>query len=251
MLTPWGAFAGSKFTGPFVVGERPLLLDTATRVLLTLLGCAAGAALLVRLARRWRTGAWAAPLTLFALFAVPFLLIAPDLYDRYLLFLLPGVLGLAATELPTANEAPESRRHRIAGIAAVAVLAAVSVGLMHDWLAWNAARWELGRRAVARHVDPRDIEGGVEWDAWYAPPDEASSGSRRWPVLPFTREWFPAITGHYALSFSEIRGARRVDAEPYELWLLPGRREFLLIEPPLPPAAAGAPARRPPDAPSQ
>ena len=239
MLTPWGAFAGSRFTGSLMVGRRPLLLDTTARVVLTALGCAAGAALVAQAARRWRPGAWAAPLTLFTLFAVPFLLIAPDLYDRYLLFLLPGVLALAAAEPPGAPEA--SSRSRLAGVAAVVVLGAVSVGLMHDWLAWNAARWDLGRRAVAQGVDPRDIEGGVEWDAWYAPPDGAPApdGSRRWPVLAFTREWFPAITGRYALSFSEVRGARRMDSEPYELWLLPGRREFFLIElPPLPPQGA-------------
>jgi 4-amino-4-deoxy-L-arabinose transferase-like glycosyltransferase len=244
MLSPWGAFAGSRFTGPFVVGERPLLLDTATRVLLTLVGCAAGAALLVRLAGGWRSETRATPLTLFTLFAVPFLLIAPDVYDRYLLFLLPGVLGLVAVESP-AEGAPEWRRRRLVEVAAVAVLAVVSVGLMHDWLAWNAARWELGRRAAARQVDPREIEGGVEWDGWYAPPGDAPAGRRRWPVLAFTREWFPEITGHYALSFAEVRGARRVDSEPYELWLQPGRREFLLIE--LPPVAA----RRAPDAPPQ
>jgi hypothetical protein len=43
--------------------------------------------------------------------------------------------------------------------------------------------------------------------------------------------------GRYALSFSEVRGARQLAAAPYTLWLLPGRREFLLLEvPPLPPA---------------
>jgi hypothetical protein len=241
MLTPWGAFAGSRFTGMFVVGERPVLLDTAGRVMLTLLGCAAGAALVVRVPRWWRLGGWAAPLPLFTLFAIPFILIARDFYDRYLLFLLPGALALAATGPRGADEEPEPGWCWPAGIVAVMAMAVVSVGLMHDWLAWNSARWELGRRAVAGQIDPRDIEGGVEWDAWYAPPGVEPPGRRgRWPVLPFTREWFPAITGRYALSFAPVRGGRPVDSEPYELWLLPGRREFLLIEaPPLAPAPGG------------
>jgi hypothetical protein len=246
ILTPWGAFAGSRSTGLLTVGERPLLLGTGARVLLTLLGCAAGALLLVHAARVWRQGAWATPLALFTLFSIPFILVAPDLYDRYLLFLLPGALALAATEAPGAVAAPESRGRWLAAGAAAVLTGTVSLGLMHDWLAWNAARWALGRRAVARHVDPRDIEGGVEWDAWHAGVGDAAprSGGPRWPVLPFTRDWFPAITGRYALSFSELRGARRLDSEPYELWLLPGRREFFLLElPPLPQADAPAPRR--------
>jgi hypothetical protein len=239
MLTPWGAFTGSKFTGLLVVGERPLLLDTGARVVLTGLGCAAGAALVVQVARRWRPEAWAAPLPLFALFGVPFVLIAPDFYDRYLLFLLPGALALVATDRAGVPET-ELARPRLPPLATLTALGLLSVGLMHDWLAWNAARWQLGRRALARQIEPREIEGGVEWDAWYAPPDVESSPNqaRRWPVLPFTREWFPAITGHYALSFSPVRGAKQMDSEAYELWLVPGRRQFLLISPPpLPPTA--------------
>src|SRR5262249_7098435 len=155
----------------------------------------------------------------------PFLLIVPYIYDRYLLFLLPGALALAASTLKEGG-APR-RRWLLSGLAALTVFALVSVGLMHDWLSWNAARWELGRRAAARHINPLDIEGGVEWDGWFAPVADDSTPPRtsRWPVLPFTKDWFPSITGHYALSFSEIRGTRRVDAEPYSLWLPPGQRQ--------------------------
>ncbi len=245
MLTPWGAFAGSKFTGLLVVGERPLLLDTGARVVVTVLGCLAGAAFVVQVARRWRAAACASPQPLFALFGIPFLLVAPDFYDRYLLFLLPGALALVAAHRPNVPHA-ESGRPGLAPLAAVTALGLVSIGLMHDWLAWNTARWQLGRRAMARQIEPRDIEGGVEWDAWYASPDTEPppNRARRWPVLPFTQEWFPAITGHYALSFSPVPGAKQVDSEPYELWLVPGRHQFLLLEaPPLPPTAT--PGREP------
>jgi hypothetical protein len=230
LLTPWGAFAGSRSTGPFIVGQRPLLLGTLGRGLLTLLGCAAGALLVTHLVRQWRPGAWAAPLTLFTLFSAVFVLLAPDFYDRYLIFLLPGVLALAASGEPGPAAAEEGPR-RLAGGVAIVALGAVSFALMHDWLSWNAARWELGRRAIARHIDPHDIEGGVEWDAWHTSLGSAPArpSGAKWP-LPFTREWFPAVTGRYALSFSDVRGMRRLDAEPYDLWLSPGPREFLLLE---------------------
>jgi 4-amino-4-deoxy-L-arabinose transferase-like glycosyltransferase len=248
MLTPWGAFAGSRFTGSFMVGHRPLLLGTPLRVLLTLLGCAGATALVIRGIAAWRPGAWASPLFLFTALGALFLLIVPDLYDRYLLFLLPGALALAARPaqpLPASSGSQvEARPRWLFALAGVALMGGVAVGLMHDWLAWNSARWELGRRAVTRHLDPLDVEGGVEWDAWFAGVGDvpARPAGPRWPVLPFTRDWFPAIRGRYALSFSELRGARRVDAEPYTLWLLPGQYAFFLLElPPLPERAGGQP----------
>ncbi len=231
MLTPRGAFAGSRFTGPFVAGHRPELLGTAARVLLTAAGCVAGAALADRFATV-RRGAWTHLLALFTLLQIPFLVIAPDLYDRYFLFLLPGALALAWGEDRGKRE--ESPGRRWAALAALAVLGLVSLGLMHDWLAWNGARWELGRRALAAGARPLDVEGGVEWDGWFAPPDSERDEPppSPYPVLPFTKEWFPAVRGRYALSFSEIQGTRRIDAEPYDVWLPPGRREFSLIEVP-------------------
>jgi 4-amino-4-deoxy-L-arabinose transferase-like glycosyltransferase len=237
MLTPWGAFAGSRFTGPFVVGSRPVLLVTAVRVALTLLGCLAGAVLVDRLLSR-RGGDWDSPLVLFTLLQVPFLLVAVDFYDRYLLFLLPGVLALAAE---AAEAAPRSRVWGLAGLAAAVLVGVLSVGMMHDWLAWNGARWALGRRAMPS-VEALDIEGGVEWDGWFTLPLKAppAAGPLRWPVLRFTREWFPAVRGRLALSFSHVRGTRVVDTEPYDLWLDPGEhRFFLLAVPPLPPPPPG------------
>jgi 4-amino-4-deoxy-L-arabinose transferase-like glycosyltransferase len=250
MLTPWGAFAGSKSTGPLVVGERSILLETPARVVLTLLGCAAGAAMLSRATESRRAGAWSQPLVLFALFQVPFLLVTPDLYDRYLVFLLPGALALTAQ--PRDRQDNVTRWGAVAAVGAVALLGLVSVGLMHDWLSWNAARWELGRRAISRHndpIDPLDIEGGVEWDGWYASAVPASDRSARseWPVLPLTRDWFPSVRGHYVLSFSELKvdGTRTVDSEPYVLWLQPGPRRFFLIEMPrVPPDSKHSPVQQ-------
>jgi hypothetical protein len=241
LLTPWGAFAGAGQTGPLVWGERPRLLGGTARAFLTLLGCLAGAVLVERAVQQWRPGAWARPLLLFTLFQLPFLLIVSDLYDRYLLFLLPGALALAVPSLPSGKPEQKSQIPWLPSVGVLVVLAVVSVGLMHDWLAWNSARWDLGRRAVAQGIDPQDIEGGVEWDGWYAPPGEEPPPSRgpRGAVLPFTREWFPAIRGRYVLSFSpDPRFVRRA-SEPYTLWLLPGRREFWLLEVPLPGAASG------------
>jgi len=115
--------------------------------------------------------------------------------------------------------------------------AVASTGFMHDWLAWNAARWDLGRRAVAKHhVDPTDVEGGLEWDGWYArqlrPPimDFASRQPRKGGlILPHAPSFFPDVTGHYGLAFSVPAHAVPVAAESYSQWIPPGERPFLLV----------------------
>lgn len=241
MLTPHGAFAGSHLSGGLlIVGNRPLLLNIPQRVFLSLLGCVAGALWILRTLPYWTSEKSMNPLLLFTLFQVPFLLLVEGVYDRYLLFFLPGILFLA---LPPTVEGEGVRLwpQRFA-FTALAALACLSVALMHDWLSWNAARWQLGRRAVQkRHLNPLHIEGGVEWNGWHAVVGEypVRTALPRWPVLPFTRDWFPSVQGRYCLSFSELKGARRVDAEPYSQWLLAGSPSFYLLE--MPPLAVSRP----------
>ena len=56
MLTPWGAYAGSAVSHELVVGNRPLLLGENVRLMLTVLGCVAGAGLAARGLDRLRSG---------------------------------------------------------------------------------------------------------------------------------------------------------------------------------------------------
>lgn len=230
LVTPWGTFE----TNTVVVGDRPLLMGPATRWLLTAAGCVGGAGLLAGLLRRARGTFRPGLLLAFSLLHVPFLLIAPSLFDRYLLVLLPGALAVAAG-------APGGGVRWGAALAGLAALGAVSTALAHDWLAWNSARWEVGRRALARGTAASDVEGGFEWDGWHAPGPAArgAAGPPRGLVLPFNHDCFPQVTGRFALTFSPIPGARPVDAEPYRLWLYDGDLVFFLVE--QAPADAGHP----------
>ncbi len=241
LISPWGALSGvgvehdawqalsAPEDDPLVWGDRPLLLGFGSRLALTLLGCAGGALWLLRAAGTWRQAAFASPLLAFTALQVPLILTAPEFYDRYLLFLLPGGLALATPR------GPVGRAAWAAGGLVLALFALVSVGLMHDWLAWNSARWELGRRAIERgRIVPWEIEGGFEWDGWYAPERQRFSrrfpNERAWLTLPFThRVLGHHVTGRYALSFSEYKGTVTLDAEPYRLWLLPGPRRCCLL----------------------
>lgn len=231
LITPWGACGGWLVPGAgmesLVVGDRPLLLGGWSRLVFTVLGCLAGAILVARV-WRGRLAALLHPVVLFGLLQVPLILRIGVLRDRYILFLIPATLFLAAS--PGSQGA-----RRPVVIAILVIFAGISLGFMHDWLAWNSARWELGRRAMAQGIPPWHLEGGFEWDGWFAPfPTPAGPPAPiRALELPFSTVWYPHVTGQYALSFSRLPrlpGARPLDAEPYTLWLNPGKREFLLLK---------------------
>ena len=148
------------------------MLGTGVQVVLTMAGCLAGAGVVDRVGGRISKALLANPLSLFTALHVVLLLVSPTLFDRYLIVLMPGALAFTAVRPP--------RIRWGAGIGVLALFAACSVGLMHDWLAWNSARWELGRSPLARGIAADDIEGGLEWDSWHAPGQVASDR----PVYP-------------------------------------------------------------------
>ena len=125
------------------------------------------------------------------------------------------------------------------------MLAGISVGLMHDWLSWNVARWTLGDRAIAHGIPAHDIEGGFEWDGWYAPRPlrQQMPRPRHGLELALSAVLFEPISGRYAISFSplpEFPQVVSVDHEAYRLWLKPGAQNLLLLYwPPSEPRSVG------------
>lgn len=212
-----------------VIGMREV------RWLFTVAGCVGGAALLTRLAWLVRVRAVTGPLLVFSVCHLPLLLASPVLYDRYLLILVPGALALAA--LPAVGRRPLWA----AGLATLGVLTVFAVGMEHDILAWNAARWQVGRRAlIERSIPSAAIEGGLEWDGLFAPapalwhdPKNPAAWRRvfvKGMTLLATQASFPHLSGEYAISYSEIPGTEVVDSERYARWLGLGdeRRVYLL-----------------------
>jgi hypothetical protein len=191
---------------------------------------------LARLGERWGTGWLPGPIVLFTLLQLPSIIFSPGssqgLIDRYFIFLMPGALYLA---VPRRIPAPAAV---VATVCALAVFGGISLCLMHDWLAWNSARWALGRQAIAgaytggAKINPIDIEGGFEWDGWFMPITPAHP-DRRQPVrltLPFSMMFFPHVMGKYALAFTRPDNSGVLAREPYSQWLMPGRHEFLFLE---------------------
>jgi hypothetical protein len=224
MITRWGTLEDDFY----VAGTRPLMMGRGVQALLTVLACIGWAALADRATARIRDGFLANPLFLFTVLHVLILLISPTLFDRYLIVLIPGALALAAE--------PPIRARWPLGLGVLALFAVCSAGLTHDLLAWNSARWEVGRRALARGISVDDIEGGFEWDSWYSRTPVVATFSDKLPttvrglMLPFNHGRHPHITGRYALAFSQIPGTVVLDSQPYRLWLIPGEWRFLLLE---------------------
>src|SRR5262249_54390669 len=154
----------------------------------------------------------------------PLILARDKFYDRYELFLLPASLALICPMHDVVG-----RRLVIAG-AALILMWAFSIAMVHDWLAWNSALWKLGARTVSQGTDAWDIEGGFEWDGAHAPENPwqhlpATPGFQ----LPMTRGHFPHVRGRVAISFSP-NNHPVLDQERYARWLPPGSAAMYLIE---------------------
>jgi hypothetical protein len=211
----------------FYLGERPVALGTVLRLSLTVIGCLAGASLGAASVRSLRGGAWRNPVVIFSAVQLVVIFVTPFFNDRYLLFIVPGVLALAGQANLSTGPIGLTR------LVALGILVFFSVALTHDYFAWNSTRWSLGRRALARGIPPSDIEGGLEWNGWFADPNPGSS-QKRVPdglALPVTRIHFPNVTGRYGISFSVLPGTRIADSLPYKLWLSPGPHTLYFLEP--------------------
>ncbi len=132
IITPWGTLED----GLYVVGKRPVMMGWGMLLFLTEGGVVGGAMLAERAISRISEARQANPLLLFTILHSLLLLVSPTLFDRYLVVLMPGAIAIA-TVAPL-------RLRWWAGVGVLALFAACSIGLMHDWFAWNSARWALG-----------------------------------------------------------------------------------------------------------
>jgi hypothetical protein len=219
--------------GPFsaLVGHGPLTLPAELRQVFTIVGVLAAGALAARVLTRPMEVLSRSPLFTYSFLQGALFILSPKIYDRYFVVLLPGALAAIGLR----GRVP--LRRRAVGWLALIAMAALSIGLMHDWLSWNEARWALGRKAVQNGIHPWWIDGGLEWNGWYAratqpdlPPAPKESPG---PTVPQTYNYdlhFFDVIGHYALASEVPAGARARGRQSYSLWLPPRQQEFFLIE---------------------
>jgi hypothetical protein len=222
------------FTEGLILGRRDILIKLDWRIVITILGCLGAAKILVLLLETIRARKIPGVLLVFTVVQFFIMLTTPGVADRYLEVLFPGMIFLVAIRCSASGPG------WLAGIAMLLLYGLLSVTLTHDWLSWNSARWELGRQAIARqNIQPVDIEGGFEWNGWFATTDPARPMKPPIPSLPddgttlsmrFTRSYFPDVTGRYALAFTEPTNAVTVASLPYSTWLPPAKKQFLLVQ---------------------
>jgi hypothetical protein len=214
IITPAGAFSDLWY-----LDSRPELLSLPIRIGLTALVVVGASGFLVAVwcQRRITPTLW------LAILQFPLLLVGP-LFDRYMIFLMPGALGILCPSRP-------NRIGRWLGISILSLFAISSIGLMHDWLAWQSARWELARWAVDNlHIPATAIEGGVEWDGSHEPqPDLHPANRRKRDFASNASNWFPSISGDYGIANRDRPGTRQLAKRQYTTWLPPARRSVHLL----------------------
>jgi len=134
-----------------------------------------------------------------------------QLWDEYLIVFVPASLYLIL------REGRVSVWGGCAGALACAAMLAYTIPEQADYMAWNDARWTLGRRLVDGGAPPVEIKGGFEWIGWYdfeeALPLAIAAG-RGGDLLA----WTEAIPDRYILSFEPTQPPKRtrlVGSVPY------------------------------------
>lgn len=154
-----------------------------------------------------------AMLTLLLVQMAPVLLLT-SVYDRYVLPLQGPLLALLAWAWSQRTVAPAASSGRAPFYAAAVVALAASVwaaALLHDYFAWNRARWQwLSELPAQLGVAPDQIQAGFD----YLAPLRYHGGV----VQPSPAGWFKEPTP-YLISIAGPLDMELVETRPVETWL--------------------------------
>lgn len=158
------------------------------------------------------------PLTAAGVYVV-FLAISGYL-DRYVLWLLPLLMAcVPRAPLPI-------RKYPRVWLAAAGLLVAYgvfSVAGIHDYFAWNRARWQAIDYLMADvHATPAQIDGGYEFNGWY----DYDSHYR----VQADRSWWWVQDDQYIVAFGDLPGYARILRVAYDRWLPPGQGDIVVLE---------------------
>jgi hypothetical protein len=149
-------------------------------------------------------------------------------FDRYLLVLLPLAIASVVAVSPSLQF----------GSGAAVVLAAFayySVAGTHDYLEWNRARWQMLAALESSGVTPRQVDGGVEYNATRlaaelrtAPTDaQARSGQ-----AASAKSWWWVVDDEWVVAFGPLDGYAEVDSRNFTRWLPPGQGHIVVLRRP-------------------
>jgi hypothetical protein len=157
-----------------------------------------------------------------AFFGIAFALISQALitqvskeavFDRYLFpLLLGGAISMACF-------LDQSRLVWWRGSVVLGAMALFTVGGLHDYFAFNGARWQLAGAALEQGIRPADISAGWEINGWFR--SELPQDRPRLPVLHDCADIY-CLNDAFLIGTSvpdgyQVAGTRRV-----HYWLAPG-----------------------------
>ncbi len=162
----------------------------------------------------------------FVLLAASSLLHAAFYFDRYLLPVLPFAAPAALIGLAPARSAP-------AAWVAAGLLGWWAVAGTHDSMEWNRARYAALADLEASGVSPREIDGGMEYNAW-----RLAAALGTWPTKEearpgkpdSARSWWWVVDDRYILSFRPLNGYSIHRSMEFRRWLIPGTGQVLVLE---------------------
>jgi hypothetical protein len=166
-------------------------------------------------------------------------------YDRYLwplvtpismLVLRPSAGAVEGESVANAESRPRPSRLAWAGpvgisVVAIALIASLSLGLLLNGDAFDAARWNAGDNAVAGGANPATLDAGFEWVTFYATgsavraaaPAIGGKYETRWPSFHLC-----ALVANSPLNSPQLT-LRTVDNGAYKLFLFAGPSESLYV----------------------
>jgi 4-amino-4-deoxy-L-arabinose transferase-like glycosyltransferase len=134
-------------------------------------------------------------------------------FDRYLLSLLPFMVISGVLMLRSA-----AGRRTYGGLLFGIILLALYSGLgTGDYLNWNLAKWDAGRKAMAMGYKPEEIANGFDWDGYFTFKDNMDRLKALKPAKNITTwEWQSLNPYKVYMSFSrEDTGRELLDMVSY------------------------------------
>lgn len=194
-------------------------------LILTQVGVIAGALLMVQISdalarffkdlvqRKDVSPQWATLLCLSACFIhfTPLGLTAH--FDLYISIYFPFMLFFLLTRIPRI-ELHFKRIYLAAAWMGIFFMGWLSVAMTHDYMSWNAARWQgLFYLMKDKGIAPTEIDGGYEFNGWFL-------YDEKYQKVP-GRSWWWVQDDRYLVSFGPKDGYKAIGKMPYRLWLPP------------------------------
>lgn len=136
-------------------------------------------------------------------------------FDRYIIqLLIPFILILVSFNVEIRG------KKAYISILTICVFSIFSIGLSHDYLAWNKARWRgLNFLTENQNISPKNIDGGFEFNAYNQTSTIQNNTKKSW--------WF-VNDDTYLASFTEIEGYKTIKLFEYYQYI-PFEKKYIHI----------------------